>query len=172
MASYANVSLIGMPGVGKSTVGVLLAKAMSWSFLDTDLMIQVAEERRLHDIIYTEGIEAFVRIEQRHVLALDRREYVIATGGSVVYGPAAMEHLKSLGAMIHLDLPLDVLERRLTELNGRGLAMAPGQTLHGIFQQRQPLYRRYADISIDCDSRTQEQIVDEIISRLSCVAAR
>ena len=166
MANFANVSLIGMPGVGKSTVGVLLAKAISWSFLDTDVVIQVAEERRLHEIIHTEGIEAFVRMEQRHVLALDRRQHVIATGGSVVYGPAAMEHLRLLGAVVHLNLPLEMLEQRLKDLNGQGPAMAPGQTLHGIFQQRQPLYRKYADLTIDCENRTQEQIVEEIIARL------
>lgn len=166
MADFANISLIGMSGVGKSTVGVLLAKAVSWSFLDTDLVIQVAEERRLHDIIYTEGIEAFARMEQRHVLALDRRQHVIATGSSVVYGPAAMEHLKSLGAVVHLHLPLPTLERRLAALNGQGMVMAPGQTLHGIFQQRQPLYRKYADVTIDSENRTQEEVVEEIIARL------
>lgn len=166
MVDHVNISLIGMPGVGKSTVGVLLAKALSWSFLDTDLMIQVAVERRVRDVVYTEGIERFVRIEQRYVLALDRREHVIAAGGSVVCGPAAMEHLKSLGAIVHLDLPLPVLERRLAELDGQGIVIAPGQTLHGIYQQRRPLYQRYAGVTIDCADRTQEQIVEEIIARL------
>ncbi len=172
MASLTNISLIGMPGVGKSTVGVLLAKAMSWSFLDTDVLLQVIEQRRLSDIIQTEGIEAFVRIEQRHVLTLDRREHVIATGGSVVYGPAGMQHLKSLGAVVFLDLSLPTLEKRLHELNGRGIAMAPGQTLHGIYQQRQPLYRQYADITVDCENHTQEDVVHEITTRLSCAVVR
>ena len=172
MADFANIALIGMPGVGKSTVGVLLAKAISWSFVDTDVLIQVSEERRLQDIIHTEGIEAFVRLEQRYVLSLDRRRYVIATGGSVVYGPAAMEHLKSLGAIVHLDLPLHLLEKRLQNLNGRGVAMAPGQTLHGIYQQRQPLYREYADLTIRCEDLLQEQVADEIVAGLSQVAVR
>ena len=166
MARYANVSLIGMPGVGKSTVGVLLAKALSWDFLDTDVLIQVFQEKRLNEIIRTEGIERLIEIEQRHVLALDRRQSVLATGGSVVYGPAAMVHLRSLGLVVHLDLPLPILEKRLAELNGRGIVMAPGQTLHGIFQQRQPLYRYYADVAVDCANRTQEQIVEEIVARL------
>ena len=166
MLDAVNISLIGMPGVGKSTVGVLLAKAISWSFLDTDVIIQVAEERLLRDIIHTEGIERFVQIEQRHVLSLDRRKHVIATGGSVVYGPAAMEHLRSLGTVVHLDLPLPILERRLFDLNGRGVVMSPGQTLPGIFQRRLPLYRQYADFTIQCTHRTQEQIVDEIIAYL------
>ena len=155
-----------MPGAGKSTIGVLLAKAVSWSFLDTDVMIQVAEERLLQDIIQAEGIERFVRIEQRHVLALDRRKHVIATGGSVVCGPAAMQHLRTLGTIVYLNVPLPILAHRLSNLNGRGMIMAPGQTLDGVFQQRLPLYRRYADLVIDCGSRTQEEIVDEIIARV------
>ena len=164
MGKFVNISLIGMPGVGKSTVGVLLAKAISWSFLDTDLLIQVIEERRLRDILLTEGIERLVRIEQRHILALDRRQHVIATGGTVVCGPAGMRHLKSLGGVVHLNLPLPLLEKRLAELDGQGSVTAPGQTLHGIFQQRQPLYRRFADITVDCALRTQEQVVEENVN--------
>lgn len=166
MLNHSNISLIGMPGVGKSTVGVLLAKAISWSFLDTDVMIQVAEERPLRDIIDTEGIERFVRVEQRYVLALDRRQHVIAAGGSVIHGRAAMEHLRSLGTIVHLDLPLPILEERLARMNSHAIIMAPGQTLHGIFQQREPLYRQYADVGISCDGRSQEDIVDEIVARL------
>ena len=164
MLNAANISLIGMPGAGKSTVGVLLAKALAWSFLDTDLMIQVAEERSVREIIRTEGIERFVGIEQRHVLALNRREHVIATGGSVVCGPAAIEHLKSLSTVVHLDLPLAVLQRRLAGLNGLGIVLGPGQTIAGIFQHRYPLYRRYADLTVECIGRTQEEIVDEILA--------
>jgi shikimate kinase len=156
-----------MPGVGKSTVGILLAKALSWDFLDTDVLIQVAEERPLYEIVHTEGIERFARIEQRHVVSLDRRLHVIAVGSSAVYGPAAMERLKSLGAVIHLDLPLFVLEERLGRLDGNGRLMAPGQTLHGIFQRRQPLYQQYADLTITCIDHTQEQIVREIVARVA-----
>ncbi len=166
MIKQSNISLIGMPGVGKSTIGVLLAKAVSWSFLDTDVVIQVIEERSLKDIVQSEGIERFFRIEQRHVLALDRRQHVIAAGGSVIHGPAAMEHVKALGAVVHLDLPLPLLEARLARLNGRGLLMAPGQTLHGVYQQRDPLYREYADWTIDCQDRSQEDIVREITAHL------
>ena len=164
---FANISLIGMPGVGKSTVGVLLAKALSWDFLDTDVLIQVAEERPLHEIVHTEGIERFARIEQRHIVALDRRQHVIAVGSSAVYERAAMQRLKSLGAVIHLDLPLLALEKRLGRLDGNGRLLAPGQTLHGIFQRRQPLYQQYADLSIACIEHTQEQIVGEIMARLA-----
>ena len=166
MVHFANISLIGMPGTGKSTVGVLLAKALSWSFLDTDVLIQVAEERQVREIVYQEGIEEFGQIEQRHVLALNRRNYVIATGGGVVCGPAAMEHLKSLGAVIHLDMALPSVEKRLRRMNGWGIVMAPGQSLTGIFQQRQPLYQQYADFVIDCNDRTHEEIVEQILGRL------
>jgi len=155
-----------MPGAGKSTVGVLLAKALAWSFLDTDLMMQVAEERSVRQIVRTEGIERLVGIEQRHILALNRRQHVIAAGGSVVCGPAAMEHLKSLGTVVHLDLPLSVLERRLAGLNGQGIVLSPGQTIAGIFRHRYPLYHRYADLTVECVGRTQEEIVDEILAAI------
>jgi len=167
MTTFANVSLIGMPGVGKSTVGVLLAKALSWNFLDTDVMIQVAEERTVREIIQMEGVEAFARTEQRHVVALDRRKTVIAAGASVINGLAAMGRLKILGAIVHLDLPLSALEVRLANLNGRSVPLAPGQTLQGIYQQRRSSYHKYADIVVHCDYRSQEQIVDEIIARLA-----
>lgn len=166
MTKFANVSLIGMPGVGKSTVGVLLAKAMGWSFVDIDVLVQVAEERRVPEIIHSDGVEAFTNIEQRHVVALDRRETVIAASGNVVHAPAAMERLKTLGVVILLDLPLPALEARLANLNGRGVPLAPGQTVQGLFHQRRPLYRKHADIVVHCAYRSQEQIVDEILSRL------
>ena len=166
MAQYRNISLIGMPGVGKSTAGILLAKALSWNFLDTDVVIQVAEERSLQQIVQSEGLERFTSIEQRHVMSLDRRQCVIATGGSVVYGPAGMEHLKSLGLVVHLDLPIWLLEKRMAGLNGRGPVIAPGQTLPGIHQQRDPLYRHYADTTVDCIGRNHEQVVDELIRLL------
>ncbi len=172
MLNFSNISLIGMPGVGKSTIGVLLAKALSWSFIDTDLFIQVIEQRTVREIIQTEGIEQFARVEQRYMVSLDRREHVIATGGSVVYGPAAMEHLKMLGAVVHLDLPFPPLERRLSNLNGSGMVVPPGQTLYGLFQHRQPLYQEYADVTVECIGRSQEQIVDEIADRLCQVGTR
>ena len=167
MISSTNLSLIGMPAAGKSTTGILLAKSLSWSFLDTDVLIQVAEERPLHDIVQSEGIERFARIEQRHVVSLDRRQHVIAVGSSAVYGPAAMQRLKSLGIVIHLHLPLCALEERIARLDGNGRFLAPGQTLPGLFQHRQPLYQQYADMTIDCMDRTQEQIVREITAQVS-----
>ena len=167
MLNAVNISLTGMPGAGKSTIGVLLAKAVSWSFLDTDVMIQVAEERLLQDIIQAEGIERFVRIEQRHVLALDRRKHVIATGGSAVYSEAAMEHLKSDGVIVHLDLPLEQIEKRVTNLSTRGVVIEPGETLSSLYEKRQPLYEKYADVSIDCSALSIDGALSKLLSELS-----
>jgi shikimate kinase len=161
-----NLVLIGMPGVGKSTVGVLLAKATSRDFLDTDVLIQAKEGRTLQEIIDGEGVKAFCRREECHVLSLACRSCVIATGGSVVYRAASMRHLGSFGIIIHLDLNLSALEKRLTDLKSRGVVMAPGQALFQLFAERQPLYRRYAQHTIRCDNRTHEEIVDDIIRRL------
>ena len=164
--SKTNIVLIGMPGVGKSTVGVLLAKATSRDFLDTDVYIQAREGRGLQEIIDREGSEAFCRLEEGHILSLNCRSCVIATGGSVVYYPSGMKHLGSSGIIIHLDLDLPSLERRLTNLDSRGVVMAPGQTISQLFAERQPLYRKYAHQTIPCARRTHEQVVVEIIQRL------
>ncbi len=161
-----NLVLIGMPGVGKSTVGVLLAKATSRDFLDTDVFIQAKEGRSLQEIIDREGTEAFCRLEERHVLSMIFRSCVIATGGSVVYHPTAMRHLGSSGMIIHLDLDLPALERRLTNLDSRGVVMAAGQTFRQLFAERQPLYRKYAQYTIPCADRTHEEVVGEITRQL------
>ena len=155
-----------MPGVGKSAVGALLAKAASRDFLDTDVYIQAQQARRLQDIIDLDGIEVFCAIEERAVLSLACRSCVIATGGSVVYSEAAVRHLKSAGVLVHLDLDLALLEKRLTDLNSRGVVMPRGQTLAALFAERQPLYRRCADLTIDCAGRTHEQVVAEITEAL------
>ena len=161
-----NLVLIGMPGVGKSTVGVLLAKATSRDFLDTDVYIQAKEGRNLQEIIDREGTEVFCRLEERHVLSLICQSCVIATGGSVVYHAAAMQHLASSGIIIHLDLDLPALENRLTNLNSRGVVMAPGQTFSQLFAERQPLYQKYARYTIPCANQTHEEIVGQITRRL------
>ena len=161
-----NIVLIGMPGVGKSTVGVLLAKATSRDFLDTDVFIQAKEGRSLQEIIDQEGSEAFCQAEEGHILSLACRSCVIATGGSVVYRAASMRHLSLSGVIIHLDLDLPALEKRLTNLISRGVVMAPGQTLRQLFGERLPLYRKYANFTVDCADRTHEEIVKEITRKL------
>ncbi|MFO7957247.1 MAG: shikimate kinase [Candidatus Brocadiia bacterium] len=161
-----NIVLIGMPGVGKSTAGVLLAKRLSRDFVDTDVMIQAAEKRRLQDIIDTDGLDAFRRLEERQVLSLDCRGHVVATGGSVVYSPRAMVHLGDGGTIVHLELPLDVLRKRLTDLDSRGVVMAPGETLGRLYDERMPLYRRWADVTVSCEGLSHEEVVDAIVEAL------
>jgi len=166
-APERNVVLIGMPGVGKSTIGVLLAKALSCSFIDTDVVIQALEGRRLQDVIDEEGLEAFCALEERHILDLACGGHVIATGGSVVYSAAAMSHLRASGVIVHLDLPLEELKRRLRNLDSRGVVMAPGQTVDELYEERRPLYREHADVTIQCAGLTHEDAVAAIIAALS-----
>lgn len=167
MTEGNNVVLIGMPWSGKSTIGVLLAKALARSFVDTDVVIQAAEGRCLQDIIDHDGIPAMRTLEERHILTLSCRDCVIATGGSVVYSAAAMEHLKASGLCVYLQLPFEVIERRAVHADSRGLVRAPGQTLRDLFEERVPLYERYADVTLPCAGLDHEQTVLELVRRLA-----
>lgn len=160
-----SIVLIGMPGSGKSTVGVLLAKELVKSFIDTDLLIQEREGRPLQDIINNAGFEALRRIEEEVLLAMDCNNHVIATGGSVVYSDAAMSHLKRCGHMVFLDVPLDELQHRVKNYATRGIAAPLGQDLAQLFAERRELYQRYADITVECGKQDPDQIVAEIIYR-------
>jgi len=162
-----NVVLIGMTGVGKSTVGVLLAKALSRDFVDTDVLIQRAEGRRLQDILNEEGLDRFLQIEERHVLALAIDNAVISTGGSVVYSEAAMAHLKRGATVVYLSLPLADLEKRVTDMDSRGIAIAPGQSFAELYRERMVLYQRYADVTVDCRGLNQDETVYRIEEALS-----
>ena len=166
IAQDANIVLIGMPGVGKSTVGVLLAKAASRSFLDTDIYIQAFENRGLQSILDAEGRDAFLRIEERHILSLDGRGQVIATGGSVVYSDAAMAHLKAGGVVVHLDLPCELIEERLRNLGSRGVVKERSQTVCALYVERQPFYRKHADVTVECTGLNHEQVVARIVAAL------
>ena len=161
-----NIILIGMPGVGKSTVGVLLAKLLGCSFLDTDLLIQAAEGKTLQQLIQTHGISGFCELEENYILSVAVQSHVIATGGSVVYGQAAMRHLKANASVIHLDLSLDRLKKRLDDLDARGVAIAPGQNLADLYVERHPLYLKYADWTVDTESLTPDQVVGQILGLL------
>ncbi len=161
-----NIVLIGMPGVGKSTVGVLLAKATERAFVDTDVVIQARQGRSLQHILDAEGTEGFCRIEQQHVLDLRCRRHVIATGGSVVYSPPAMAHLKAGGVIVHLHLPLEPLRRRVADPHARGVVMPAGKTLDDLYAERRGLYRRYADVTMDCTGRNHDQVVADILVAL------
>jgi shikimate kinase len=138
MVDANNVVLIGMPAVGKSTLGLLLAKATSRDFLDTDVYLQRRERRALPEILATDGHQGFRRIEEAAVLSLDCRDTVIATGGSVVYGERAMAHLQASGIVVYIEAPLEILEDRIEDLHGRGVVISAGQTLQGLLAQRAP----------------------------------
>ncbi len=155
-----NIILIGMPGVGKSTAGVILAKVLGYRFIDADLLIQQEENRLLHEIISQEGTEQFLRIENRVNAGIRADRAVIATGGSVVYGTEAMEHLKSIGTVVYLKLPYEILKKRLHNINGRGVVRKDGQTLRDLYEERVPLYEKYADIIVDETGKDVEQTIE------------
>lgn len=145
-----NVTLIGMPGSGKSTVGVLLAKLLGYRFVDVDLLIQEREGALLQEILDARGTNAFLDAEEAAVRSLDCRRTVIAPGGSAVCREGAALHLKKLGPVVYLQVPLEELRRRIRNLSTRGIAMEPGQTLADVMAFREPLYQKYADLVIPC----------------------
>ncbi len=161
-----NIVLIGMPGVGKSTIGVVLAKILGYQFVDADLVIQEKTGRLLKDIIAEDGIEEFVKIENEVNASIDVRKAVIATGGSVVYGKEAMEHLSKIGTVIYLESELPALSRRLGSLKQRGVVLKKGQTLKDLYHERTPLYKKYADIIISEHHCTIKKTVDKIVKEL------
>lgn len=157
-----NIILIGMPGAGKSTIGVVLAKKLGYNFLDSDLLIQEHENKLLHEIISEKGLDGFEQIENEVNASLETEHTVIATGGSVIYGTEAIMHLKSIGTVIYLKLDYEELEERLGDLEERGVAIRPGQTLLELHDERVSLYEKYADITIDCGHKSIRDIVLEI----------
>lgn len=162
-----NIVLIGMPGSGKSTVGVLLAKLMGRGFIDTDILLQVSAGRSLQEIVDKDGFMALRAIEEETILDLCCRNHVIATGGSAVYGDRAMAHLRGGGTIVFLDVDMKTLEGRINDFDTRGLAKEKGQTLADLFIDRIPLYRKWSDLTIDGTGLSQETICLEITSRLS-----
>ncbi len=161
-----NITLIGMPGVGKSTLGVVLAKILGFQFLDSDLLIQKQEGRRLSRIIEEEGIEGFKKIENRVNASIEVQDTVIATGGSVVYCEEAMQHLKSVGKVVYLKLSYKSLKKRLGNLKGRGVVLKEGQTLFDLYEERIPLYEKYADIVVDEEGRSLEEGIQAVLEAL------
>lgn len=157
------IVLIGMPGVGKSTIGVILAKELGYRFVDTDLLIQEQEGRLLKDIIREEGVDGFLRIEDQVNAGLRVEHAVIATGGSVVYGSGAMRRLKEIGTVIYLQLPYEELSRRLGNLRNRGVVLREGQTLRDIYEERRVLYEKYADITVSEAGLDMEETLASVI---------
>lgn len=161
-----NIVLIGMPGAGKSTIGVLLAKSMLMDFVDTDLLIQKKFSDSLCGIIAERGVEEFLGIENDVICENDFENCVVATGGSAVYGREAMEKLRANGTAVYLKLSPEELERRIDNIHTRGIAMKEGTTIAALYAERSPLYEKYADITVDCEGMTAEQCVDVIAKKV------
>ena len=164
--SKNNIVLIGMPGVGKSTIGVILAKVLGYQFLDADLLIQQQEGKLLKDIIAEVGTEGFIQVENRVNASIDCTRTIIATGGSVIYGQEAMAHLKEIGTVVYLEVPFSILEKRLSDIKGRGVVLKDGQTLYDLFMERTPLYEKYADVRVSEEGLNVEETVDLLVNKL------
>lgn len=157
------VILIGMPGVGKSTIGVILAKLLGYKFIDTDLVIQEQENRLLKDIISAEGVDGFISRENEIISRLSAEKAIIATGGSVIYGKEAMENLRSLGKIVYLKLDYRKLKYRLGNIRNRGVVIRNGQKLSDLYNERCPIYEKYSDVIIDENGRNIEKTVEKIL---------
>lgn len=166
MNARDNIVLIGMPGVGKSTVGVILAKVLGYQFLDADLVIQEQEGKLLREIIEEVGAEGFIQVENRINAELKCSKTIIATGGSVVYGKEAMEHLKEIGTVVYLEVSFPILEKRLSDIKGRGVVLKEGQTLYDLYEERTPLYEKYADVRVLEEGLSVEETVEQLVKKL------
>jgi shikimate kinase len=161
-----NIVLIGMPGVGKSTLGVVLAKELGFEFVDADLLIQKREKRLLKEIIAEEGVDGFLKIENDVNAGIQTDKTVIATGGSVIYGAEAMEHLREIRTVVYLKLGYETLDSRLGSLKGRGVVLKDGQNLKSLYEERVPLYEKYADVIVDEYGLNLEETLDSVLKKL------
>ena len=167
MRKYKSVVLIGMPGAGKSTLGVLLAKELALDFVDTDVLIQLREGKTLQEIMNESDYLNLRRIEGEVIAAAELPNHVIATGGSAVYSEEGMANLRRFGPVVFLNCSADELRRRIHNYESRGIAKAPGQSFAELFAERQALYRQYADISVDCDGHNLQQVLDQVLDQLA-----
>lgn len=161
-----NIVLIGMSGAGKSTLGVLLAKALGMDYVDTDIVIQQHEGRLLQDIIDNDGIEYFMKIEERIISDLKLNNCIIATGGSVIYSEKAMNALKQDGQILYLHVPYEEIQKRLINITTRGIVIKKGNSLKDVYEERVPLYIKYSDRTVDCSNKDIERCVREIIEKI------
>ena len=162
-----NLTLIGMPGAGKSTTGIILAKNLGLGFFDTDILIQINQQKRLQDILDSKGYLDLRKIEEQEILKINIENNVISTGGSAVYSQQAMTHLQSISKIIFLKADFEVLEKRINNFATRGIAKAENQTFKELFKERQILYKKYADITINCNVLTQDLAAEKIIKILN-----
>ena len=160
-----NIILTGMPACGKSTLGVVLAKTLGMSFVDTDLLIQEHTGRLLQDIIDHDGMEEFLRIEEYILTHVQAENSVIATGGSAVYSDRGMKYLRTIGEIVYIRLPLNEIEKRLNNIKTRGIAMAPGENLEDLYNRRIPLYEKYADIVLDAEGMNLEESLGVFVTK-------
>lgn len=167
MKKTKNRILIGMPGAGKSTIGVLLAKRLGISFMDTDILIQTGEGCYLQEIIGRHGIEGFRAIEERYLLGVPPDCGVVATGGSVVYSARAMAHLRTLGPVVYLQIGLADLKERLGNLDERGVLRMPGQTIDMLYAERCPLYEKYADATVSTAGVSPDRVVARVLDKIA-----
>ncbi|SCK02280.1 Shikimate kinase [uncultured Eubacterium sp.] len=158
-----NVILVGMPACGKSTVGVVLAKTMNKGFVDTDILIQQAESRTLQEIIDQEGNDYFHHVEERVLLDFDGENYVVATGGSAIYFDRAMDKFKEKGVVVYIKVTLDTILERLNNIKSRGVTLEKGQTIADLYEQRIPLYQKHADMVVEADGLSVEEVVEKIV---------
>ena len=162
-----NIILVGMPSCGKSTLGRILSKELQYDFLDTDEVIIRQNGCPLRDILDARGVDGFVAVEEAAVCSVQAEKTVIATGGSVVYSEKAMEHLKKMGKVVYLCLTFDEMERRLGDLHARGVAIAPGATLQDLYNERVPLYEKYADITVNIrNGNSVRQSMQNLLQKL------
>jgi shikimate kinase len=157
-----NIILIGMPGAGKSTIGVILAKVLGYQFIDSDLLIQEKEGCLLKDIIARDGLEGLIAVENQVNCDIVADNTVIATGGSVIYSPEAMKHLREIGTVVYIKLSLSTIEKRLGNIRQRGVVFKEGQTLKDLFEERCPLYEKYANIIVDGEGLEMEALMEKI----------
>lgn len=161
-----NIVLIGMPAAGKSTVGVLLAKRLGYSFIDVDIVIQEQENKLLKEIIESDGLDGFMEVENRVNAGIVAERAVIAPGGSVIYGKEAMEHLKAIGTVVYLKISYEELLSRLGDVVDRGVVLKEGMTLLDLYEERIRYFEKYADVTIDEEGKTMGMVVDELRARM------
>ena len=162
MDRKSNITLIGMPGAGKSTIGIILAKNLGIGFIDTDVLIQINQQRTLQQIMDTEGYLALRAIEEKEIIKINLENHIVATGGSAVYSAKAMAHLTRISTVVFLRVGFDTLHKRIHNFESRGIAKAEGQSFLELFEERQILYRKYAHLNIDCERHDQDQLAVKI----------
>ena len=153
-----------MSGAGKSTIGLLLAKTLGYRFVDIDLLIQEKEQTLLQNIINLKGNSYFMEVEENTILDMKESKSIISTGGSVIYSEAGMKHLKSLGTIIYLNVPCDVIRRRLGDITTRGIVMGKHNDFTSLYNERADLYEKYSDIKVDCEDLGVERVIEKICS--------